>query len=202
MTTGRRRGEALESALLEAAWEELLEKGYGGLTMEAVARRAGTSRPVIYRRWSNRADLAVATLSYRIETNPIELPDTGNLREDLIGTLMSIVERRSRMGTLISLELTEFYSETKSSPADLKDKVVKRERHAMDAMLERAARRGEIETASLPPRIVALPTDLLRHEMMMTLKPATKRAVIEIVDLVFLPLVGYRDLRADKRISG
>lgn len=191
MTAERRRGKALENALLEAAWEELLEKGYGGLTMEAVARRAGTSRPVIYRRWSSRAELAVATLRHRLKVNPIELPDTGDLRNDLITLMTSIVERRSRMGTLISLELNEFYSEANSSPAKLKEQIVTRERNAMDILLERAANRGEIQSDLLPPRIVTLPADLLRLEMMMTLKPATDQAIVEIVDQIFLPLVGY-----------
>ena len=192
MAAERRRGEALENALLEAAWEELLEKGYGGLTMEAVARRAGTSRPVIYRRWSNRAELAVATLRHRLKVTPIEIPDTGDLRDDLITLMMNIVARRSKMGTLISLELTEFYNETNSSPAKLKEQIVTRERHVIDILLERAANRGDIKNNLLPRRITTLPADLLRLEMMMTLEPPTKQAIVEIVDHIFLPLIGYR----------
>ena len=192
MAAERRRGEALENALLEAAWEELLEKGYGGLTMEAVARRAGTSRPVIYRRWSNRAELAVATLRHRLKVTPIEIPDTGDLRDDLITLMMNIVARRSKMGTLISLELAEFYNETNSSPAKLKEQIVTRERHVIDILLERAANRGDIKNNLLPRRITTLPADLLRLEMMMTLEPPTKQAIVEIVDQIFLPLIGYR----------
>ena len=45
----RRRGTALEAALLEAAWDELSEVGYAALTMEGVAARARTSRAVLYR---------------------------------------------------------------------------------------------------------------------------------------------------------
>ena len=55
--SSRRRGTKLEDALLDAAWEELQEVGYTRLTMEAVAARAGTSKPVLYRRWPNRARL-------------------------------------------------------------------------------------------------------------------------------------------------
>jgi len=51
----RRRGAALEAAILDAAWAELVAAGYAGLTMEAVAARAQTSRPVISRRWPDRA---------------------------------------------------------------------------------------------------------------------------------------------------
>jgi AcrR family transcriptional regulator len=46
----RRRGKALEDAVLDAAWSELLDAGYARFTMETVAARAHTSRPVLYRR--------------------------------------------------------------------------------------------------------------------------------------------------------
>ena len=46
----RRRGPALEEALLDAAWTELTERGYDEMTIDAVAVRAGTSRAVLYRR--------------------------------------------------------------------------------------------------------------------------------------------------------
>jgi len=59
-TTTRRRGSALDDALLDAAWAELQEAGYAGLTMEGVAQRAGTSRPVLARRWPNRPQLVIA----------------------------------------------------------------------------------------------------------------------------------------------
>ena len=74
MVEKRRRGAALEDAILKAAWAELLDYGYGGFTMEAVAKRAGTSRPVLARRWENRSDLAVAAISNFYRNNPVETP--------------------------------------------------------------------------------------------------------------------------------
>ena len=60
----RRRGSELEGALLDAAWEELQANGYAGLTYDAVAARAGTSKPALYRRWPTKADLVVATMRH------------------------------------------------------------------------------------------------------------------------------------------
>ena len=51
----RRRGAELEGVILRAAAEELTESGYAGLTMDRVARRAGTNKNTIYRRWPSRA---------------------------------------------------------------------------------------------------------------------------------------------------
>ena len=56
----RRHGEELQAALLEAAWEELVETGYAKLTMESVARRAHTGIAVLYRRWANKDQLVLA----------------------------------------------------------------------------------------------------------------------------------------------
>jgi hypothetical protein len=62
-------------------------------------------------------------------------------------------------------------------------------------ILGRAIDRGEIAAARLTPRIVSLPTDLARHEVLMTFEPLSDEAIREIVDEVFLPLVRPTDQR-------
>src|SRR5664279_3898962 len=56
----RRRGEDLETALLDATWEEFKAVGFYDLTIAAVAQRAGTSRAVLYRRWPGKVELVAA----------------------------------------------------------------------------------------------------------------------------------------------
>ncbi len=91
---GWRRGEALEAAILDAAWEELSERGYANLTVDSDARRAGTSKPVLYRRWADKQKLVEAAV---VRRNVIQLSppaDTGSLRGDLIATLNEASEKR------------------------------------------------------------------------------------------------------------
>jgi AcrR family transcriptional regulator len=52
---GRRRDPAVDEAVLEATRSLLVELGYAGTTVEGIARRAGVSRPAIYRRWPSKA---------------------------------------------------------------------------------------------------------------------------------------------------
>jgi hypothetical protein len=59
--------------------------------------------------------------------------------------------------------------------------------------MQRAVDRGEIDPARLTPRIANLPTDLMRHELMMTLQPIGEATLVDIVDNIFLPLVAPRD---------
>jgi len=82
----RRRGAVLEQAILDAAAEELKESGYSGLTMDRVARRAGTNKNAIYRRWPSRAALAVAAYG-RMTVTEARVPDTGELRGDALELL-------------------------------------------------------------------------------------------------------------------
>ncbi|MGV0599856.1 helix-turn-helix domain-containing protein, partial [Mycolicibacterium pulveris] len=53
----RRRGEELDGAIRTAVLRLLAEHGPAGVTMEAVAAAARTSKPVLYRRWPDAATL-------------------------------------------------------------------------------------------------------------------------------------------------
>ena len=94
----RRHGQELESALLTAALDELVKVGYARLTMESVARRAGTSEPVLYRRWPNKDQLVLAAMEHYRNANPIALPDTGALRSDLLAELKAVSGRPDNPG--------------------------------------------------------------------------------------------------------
>ena len=101
----RRRGEELENALLDAAWEELATAGFASLTMESVAARAKTGVAVLYRRWPNKDDLVLAAIDHYRRTHPVETPDTGTLRGDLLALLGELQRRRSSFTTVIDRRL-------------------------------------------------------------------------------------------------
>ncbi|OBG96396.1 TetR family transcriptional regulator [Mycobacterium sp. E3251] len=78
---GRPRDPRIDGAVLTATVELLAETGYAGLLVSAIADRAGTSKPAIYRRWPSKAHLVhEAVFPIGVAT---ELPDTGSLPEDL-----------------------------------------------------------------------------------------------------------------------
>lgn len=185
----RRRGQVLENALLQAAWEELQEHGYSGFTFDGVARRAGTSRPVLYRRWETRADLVQATIAHYAATSTPTAPDTGDLRTDLIELLRDFNKRRAGAVAVLTVGLGAYYEETGSTIADIRRSIIGNQRDVMGEVLARAAERGEVDLARVTPRISRLPYDLLRTEMMLTLKPVPRKVIEEIVDTIVLPLL-------------
>jgi Tetracyclin repressor-like, C-terminal domain len=56
-------------------------------------------------------------------------------------------------------------------------------------VLHRAHERGEIDLDKTPHAILTMPFDLMRHDLLMTLKPLPEERVLEIVDELFMPLV-------------
>jgi len=183
----RRRGAALEAAILDAAWEELVNHTYGSFTMQAVAKRAGTSRPVLARRWESRSDLAVAAIAQYHQNNPVEAPDLGNVRDDLVALLQRFSDRGARTMINVLLNMSRYFLENNSNITSLRQQVVGDGR--MNEVLERGVKRGELDKTKLTPRISALPIDLVGHELIITRRPVSEKVIEEIIDFVFLPLV-------------
>jgi AcrR family transcriptional regulator len=182
----RRRGAALEAALLDAAWEELAANGYARFTMDAVVQRAGTSPPVLYRRWSNRDELVRAAIIHVMESSRMAVPDTGSLREDLLTLLRAINATRVGLITVMNAHLAGYYRETGIKPGEL---LPTEREDDVDVLFDRAIDRGEADPDKLSERIRSLPFDLLRHEILVTFAPAPDAVLEEIVDTIFLPLV-------------
>lgn len=187
----RRRGSRLEDAILDAAWAELVERGYPGFTLEGVAKRADTSRPVLHRRWPSRTALAVAATARQFALNPVEIPDLGSLGNEMKLLLRHMSDRARPDMIRLMFDMQKDIADAKSNFIELRDQIVKP--RAVQAMLARAIARGEVDPSQLTPRIVSLPTDLARHEMLMTFKPISEQALDEIVDAIFLPLVRAKD---------
>ena len=188
----RRRGPALEEALLDAAWAELAERGYDDLTIDAVAGRAGTSRAVLYRRWPNKQELVLAALAHEAAKDAVVVSDTGSLRGDVISLLRQANKIRVETVTLLLTRLGGFYRQTGSSLDDLRAFVQGGRDALMDEIIQRAIDRGEIQAEQVTERIAHLPVDLFRHELVMTLQPLSDETIEEIVDTIFLPLLDGR----------
>jgi AcrR family transcriptional regulator len=193
----RRRGAALEEELLAAAWDVLRENGYAGFTLEAVARQAGTSRPVIARRWASRHDLVKAAIAHAAAARPVSTPDTGSLRGDLIACLREINGTRLDLATMLGVQLGGYYQETGETLADLRGVILAGQDPVVHKIFAAAIERGEVDPGRLTPRIRSLPMDLLRNEVLETLQPMRDEGIDEIVDTIVLPLV--RPAAGDER---
>jgi AcrR family transcriptional regulator len=185
----RRRGAELEGALLDAAWQELQAGGYSAFTYDAVAARAGTSKPVLYRRWPAKADLVVAAMQHAGLFGRRELPDTGSLREDVLTSLRNFNASRADFITAISVYMANIASDTGLSPAELRDRLLGERAGSGTVLVERAVARGEIPARPRNPGLITMPFDLFRHDLLLTLARVPEARILEIVDDLWLPLI-------------
>ena len=187
----RRRGPELEAALLDAAWRELLDVGYARLTMESVAARAETGVAVLYRRWANKEELTLAALEHHRAATRAEIPQPGTLRDDLLAALQSMSERNSGFWVVVTgAAFSGLLAESGLTPAQVRERILgDGARARVDALYRRAHDRGELDLARVPPAVLALPFDLVRHDLLMDLEPLEPARIRSIVDEIFLPLV-------------
>ena len=185
----RRRGEELAAALLEAAWDELVAVGFARLTMESVAARAKTGVAVLYRRWPHKDDLVLDAINHYGKTHPVEIPDTGSLRGDMIALMRGISDGRVAFATVVSAGFSGLMASTGLTPAEVREKLLANRPLWSLEVYRRAHERGEIDLDKVSPAVLAMPFDLMRHDMLMTLKPISRKRILEIVDDLFMPLV-------------
>lgn len=186
----RRRGEALHAAIYEATIRELIEVGYAQLTMEGVANRASASKGSLYRRWSSKAELVVDAV-HDLNPDPVQLADSGNVREDILSFLVSFARvlngpsgeaiRGLMAETLRDRELLAVIRARFIEPAHLQ---------LMEA-LRRGVVRGEVRPAALTPLVASVAPALLRQHLVLNDAEIPHSALIEIVDEVIMPLVRH-----------
>ena len=79
---GRPRDASIDAAILEATTDELIERGYIALSIEAIAARAGVAKTTVYRRWPNTEELVLAAMRM-FERDDQSPPPDGSAREQL-----------------------------------------------------------------------------------------------------------------------
>jgi AcrR family transcriptional regulator len=137
------RGAPVVRAVIHATFEELAEVGYGALTIDDVARRAGVNKTTVYRRWPTKEDL-VTTALLALPDEYFAMPNTGTIRGDLYeiasrtARIFQAVEGRAMMRILFfEGRLTQLTRVQAHFAA-------RREATGMPAILNRAIARGEL----------------------------------------------------------
>jgi TetR/AcrR family transcriptional regulator, regulator of autoinduction and epiphytic fitness len=82
------RVERSRRVILEAVLVELGEVGYGALTIEAVAARAGVGKATIYRHWPGKLELVED--AFRTLKAPVVVPEQGTLRDRVIAVVEQV----------------------------------------------------------------------------------------------------------------
>ncbi|HEX4288906.1 MAG TPA: TetR/AcrR family transcriptional regulator, partial [Trebonia sp.] len=142
---GRPRSEAARKAVLAAAAELLLDRGLPGVSMDAVAERAGVSKATIYRWWPTKETLALDMLYNEwTKVTPQEYV-SGSLRVDLLALLGAWTRLASGRpyGRVVAALLMEGQTDPGFS-AEYQRRMVEPRRAQARAIFGHAVERGEI----------------------------------------------------------
>lgn len=139
---GRQRDPSVEHRVVEAATQELAEKGFEAFSVRSVARRSGVSRPSLMLRWPDKDSLILETL-----TSISEWPSTdpeGGLRDELSTLVRAMVDLLDPTTIAIQLRLIADASRHPMLFAAFQHKVMSSAGHQLADLLERAVARGEL----------------------------------------------------------
>jgi AcrR family transcriptional regulator len=191
----RRRGEALERAILEAALVELARHGLGQLTMEGVAAAAHTGKASVYRRWASKEELVLDALAHAMPRPEASNASTGNLRGDLLALLGQTETILSgSKGALVRSLLGEVNPDS-SLLAALRGRLIEPRLVHLLALIERGIDRGEARPGSATRLMAEVGPAVLIHRYLLY-GALTHQDVVDVVDQVVLPLLRV-DLDAD-----
>lgn len=139
---GRPRDQSVDQKVVDATFELLNENGFAGLSIEAIAVRAGVSKAAIYRRWDSKDELLVDAMASVIET--VEIGETGDIRNDLVAALrnMQLFITDTRAGEVFPWLVGEIAS--RSDVGLRYGAVISRRRELLFGLVERAVQRGDL----------------------------------------------------------
>lgn len=188
--SGRRRGEVLREAVFEAALAEIAEHGVRGASMDRIAKRAGTGKAALYRRWPNVRALALDVFVSTLEQSlPDAETDTGSLRTDMLASLTTMAtELKGNLGIV----LRELISEAAHDPdlgAEFQNRLGLRKESEVVAMIQRAMARGEIPVRPIDPYVLQVPAAMVVHQLVLTGQPPSADELEHIIDAIVLPLL-------------
>jgi AcrR family transcriptional regulator len=183
---GRPRDPRRREAILAAAVALVAEVGYDRMTVDALAARAGVSKPTIYRRWpGGKSEIIVDAIRSKREAGS-QVPDTGSLRGDLIAYIRGATtgfDPHVAAGLIMQLQASP------ELEALFREEVICDEQMRFESLLARAAARGEIGEGVVTPLFADIPGSIIFTRSLIRGLPIDDAFVEELVDRVLLPVL-------------
>lgn len=184
----RRRGETLERAIYDAVLYELQTVGYVGLTMEGIAACAHTGKAALYRRWPSKEDVIVEALEHTLPSLD-DLPDHGNVRDDLLDVLRRMTAiANSPAGCALQTLLAETDRDHPFVRL-IHERVLKPRKQMFQAVVERAAERGEVRGEALNPLVMEVAPAMVAHRFLTDGPPVPDAFLVSVIDDIVMPLL-------------
>jgi AcrR family transcriptional regulator len=184
---GRPRDPQRGEAIHQAALALIAEVGYDRASVDAIAARAGVSKPTLYRRWPHGKPELVAD-ALRCHRHEAGTPDTGSLRGDLVA-LIEIMTGQLLEDVHLACGLLTQLRASEELASVMQEHVIAEERARYAAILERAAARGELPAGDVSPLFADVAGSIVFTRVTITGEPVDRAFAEELVDRVLLPIL-------------
>ena len=190
----RRRGEALKTAIYDATVEILEQEGYEAVTFQNVAKKANTTRSVLYRYFDNTFHLIYEASRAHVQKNQKwhgsvmdQEFNTGQMRTDLLA-MMTYLRENAALFPKNFLSFIYFeQAQGKRRMDGLLPGVIESNIIIMERILARAQERGEARE-KIARAAKLLPFELSRYHIFVENRPISDENLIELIDDILLPL--------------
>jgi AcrR family transcriptional regulator len=184
---GRPRSLEADRSILSAALDRFIEDGYQGMSIEHVAAQAGVGKATIYRRWPSKE--ALITDAVGSFSEELTAPNTGSVREDLLGLVRQIGELASSSpsGRCFARMAGEMGSNPELAKV-YKEKVIGHRRAIVGEIISRGIARGELrEELDIELVIDMLVGPVLYRALIKREQPAkTGRVAATLIDTLMM----------------
>nr|WP_236646761.1 TetR/AcrR family transcriptional regulator [Micromonospora acroterricola] len=181
------RGE-ITTAIRRALMQELAAVGYGRLSIEAVARRAGVSKTAIYRRWSSKLDLVLEIVAAAAH-GKLPALDTGTLRGDLALLFQAVAHAlRHPLASQIIPDLLAEAARNPTIDQTLRQVLHARQQDIGGRLVAHAVQRGELPADTDPDAAVDLIVGPLYWRLAIARLPLTDSYLDNLVESVAVGL--------------
>jgi AcrR family transcriptional regulator len=177
------RSARVRLAVLDAVLSEIVDVGYGRLSFESVAERAGVHKTTLYRRWPNREALVTDALLAQSERT-VPVPDTGTLRTDLQLVLRGVVSNlTSPRGCALARTLLGEAGHTPEI-AELTRQFWGERQALVGQVIRRAVDRGELSATINAQHLIESLIGPLYLRALVTLAPLDTDYADQVLDFV------------------
>lgn len=192
MANTRRHGEELEAAIFEATMEILNTDGLEKFSFQRVAEVAGTSKSVIYRRWSQQSDLILDAWRFSVHQKFGKFRDIvlsgDSLREDLLQMLTRFNLIGEQMGAPVLRAMLIEFSEGDRLCNDINELALTIDVATVDHALARAKDRGEQVRGQISDMAKTIMFSYVRYNMTLMKNKMTDAEMSVFIDEVLLPI--------------
>lgn len=166
---GRPRNLACDRAIEDAAIDLLVEDGFGRMSMEGIAARAGVGKATIYRRWETKAALVVDAV-HNCCGEQFEPPATGSARADLIEMLRQNLVRAQQHGPVMQAFAAELGRHPELAET-FRNTFLAGRRAVVQEILQRGVSTGELPADADVELLVDIGPALVWHRLTVTGEP-------------------------------